>query len=84
MTSVFSHISVSLDGRVAGPRPTLKDSLGEGGMQLHEWVFGLEAWRSSHGLEGGTRSVDGEAVQACQRDIGAYVMGRGMFGGGPG
>jgi dihydrofolate reductase len=84
MTTVFSHISVSLDGYAAGPRQSPDNPLGEGGMQLHEWVFGLEAWRSSHGLEGGTRSVDGEVVQACQRDIGAYVMGRGMFGGGPG
>jgi dihydrofolate reductase len=84
MTSVFSHISVSLDGRVAGPRPTLKDPLGEGGMQLHEWIFDLDAWKLSHGLGAGLRNVDSDVVQASIDGLGACVVGRGMFGGGPG
>jgi dihydrofolate reductase len=84
MTSVFSHISVSLDGRVAGPRPTLQDPLGEGGMQLHEWIFELDSWKLSHGLGSGVRNVDSDVLQASLDGLGACVMGRGMFGGGPG
>src|SRR5215207_8322215 len=46
-------ISMSLDGYVAGPRQSVKDPLGIGGEQLHEWVFPLAAWRAPHGLPGG-------------------------------
>jgi hypothetical protein len=45
MTRVLLDISMSLDGFVAGPRPTLKDPLGEGGERLHEWVVKLATWR---------------------------------------
>jgi hypothetical protein len=44
---------MSLDGFVAGPRQSVENPLGVGGMRLHEWVFGLAVWRASHGLEGG-------------------------------
>ena len=51
--SVFRfQMAVSLDGYVAGPTQSEKDPLGIGGMQLHEWVFELEAWRRQTGLDG--------------------------------
>jgi len=75
---------MSLDGYVAGPNPTLEDPLGENGMQLHEWVFGLESWRSQHGLEGGERNEDDELVTRSLANVGAQVMGRRMFSGGSG
>ena len=84
MSSVISHISVSLDGFAAGPRPTLEAPLGEGGERLHEWALATDAWRRSHGREGGESGVDAEAIEASIRGVGAHVMGRGMFGGGPG
>ena len=84
MSTVISHISVSLDGFAAGPRPTLEAPLGEGGERLHEWALATAAWRRSHGREGGEPGVDAEAIEASIRGVGAHIMGRGMFGGGPG
>ena len=53
MSRLRFQVSVSLDGFSAGPNQSVENPLGEGGMQLHEWVFGLAAWRAPHGLEGG-------------------------------
>ncbi len=53
MGAVFADISVSLDGFVAGPNPSLDDPLGVGGEQLHEWAFAAQAWREAHGESGG-------------------------------
>jgi hypothetical protein len=50
---VKAHIAVSADGYVAGPNQSLEHPLGEGGERLHEWGFGLRAFREPHGLEGG-------------------------------
>ncbi|MDH6463599.1 dihydrofolate reductase [Micromonospora sp. A200] len=84
MTTVSCQISMSLDGYVAGPDQSRQDPLGRGGLRLHEWFFGLDAWRERHGLAGGERGVDAEVVDELTRDVGAYVMGRRMFGGGDG
>lgn len=84
MGMVSSQLSISLDGYVAGPEQSRQDPLGRGGLRLHEWVFGLDTWRAQHGLSGGDRGVDADVVEEMTRDIGAYVMGRRMFGGGDG
>jgi len=84
MGKVTADISMSLDGFVAGPDPDREDPLGVGGMALHEWVFGLAAWREPHGLEGGTTGPDNEVIEEASANIGAVVMGRRMFGGGEG
>jgi dihydrofolate reductase len=78
------QIAISLDGYVAGPNQSEENPIGEGGMQLHEWVFGLEAWRREHGLEGGDTNPSSAVVEAANENVGAIVMGRNMFGGGPG
>jgi dihydrofolate reductase len=75
-------ISVSLDGFVAGPNPTLELPLGEGGELLHDWAVGLAAWRGRHGLAGGEESADSELVAASLAKTGAVLMGRRMFSGG--
>jgi dihydrofolate reductase len=77
-------ITVSLDGYLAGPNPSLEEPLGRGGMRLHEWAFELAAWRSEHGLEGGEVNGSTRVVEESIANVGAYVMGRSMFGGGPG
>jgi dihydrofolate reductase len=82
--TTFLNITMSLDGFVAGPDPTLEQPLGEGGEQLHEWVVGLESWRKQHGLEGGEENSDAELVRETHDRTGAYVMGRRMFSGGEG
>lgn len=84
MNTVRCQISISLDGYVAGPNQSLENPLGEGGMRLHEWVVATRSWRAQHGLEGGEPGADSEVVDDAVEDIGAYVMGRNMFGGGDG
>ncbi|HST34849.1 MAG TPA: dihydrofolate reductase family protein [Solirubrobacteraceae bacterium] len=78
------NIAMSLDGFVAGPNPSEQDPLGEGGMQLHEWAFELAAWREPHGREGGVVNESTPIVEGSQANVGAILMGRNMFGGGPG
>jgi dihydrofolate reductase len=75
---------MSLDGYVAGPNQSLQEPLGVGGEKLHEWLFPLKAWRAPHGLEGGEDNESSSIVEEVTADVGATVMGRNMFGGGPG
>ncbi len=84
MSKVFADISISLDGFVAGPSPTLEDPLGVGGERLHDWVIGLEAWRKRHGLEGGDTTPSSAVVEEGVARQGSVVMGRRMFSGGDG
>jgi dihydrofolate reductase len=78
------QISISADGFVAGPNPSEDDPLGEGGEQLHEWVIKLAAWRQPHGREGGEVNASTPVMEEALDNVGATVMGRKMFGGGPG
>ena len=84
MGKVVAEISLSLDGYVAGPNPTLEKPLGDGGDQLHEWAIRLKSWREPHGLAGGETGPDDELVAESLRATGAVVMGRRMFSGGQG
>jgi dihydrofolate reductase len=84
MGNVILDISVSLDGFVAGPEPTLDEPLGKGGEQLHEWAFAAKAWRERHGLEGGEEGLDSQLVADGLDRVSATVMGRRMFSGGEG
>jgi dihydrofolate reductase len=84
MSTVTCHISMSLDGFVAGPNQSTDNPIGEGGMRLHEWVFATASWREQHGLEGGEHGADAEVVDEVVQGVGAYIMGRKMFGGGDG
>jgi dihydrofolate reductase len=77
-------IAMSLDGFVAGPAQDVDNPLGIGGMRLHEWVFPLAAWREPQGLTGGEVNESTPVIEASTAGIGATVMGRNMFGGGPG
>ena len=84
MTKLRLSISSSVDGYVAGPTPSEDDPLGVGGMQLHEWAFKLAAFRKEHGQEGGETNASSAIIEETLDNLGAYVMGRNMFGGGPG
>jgi dihydrofolate reductase len=81
---VVVDISMSLDGFVAGPNPTLEEPLGEKGEELHEWVVRTNYWRERHGLEGGEEDEDSEVIREASSSVGASVMGRKMFSGGSG
>ncbi len=84
MSKLRFRISMSLDGFVAGPRQSVDNPLGIGGMRLHQWVFPLKIWRAMHGLEGGEVNESARVVEESLANIGASVMGRNMFGGHPG
>src|SRR5688572_23067374 len=84
MTKVTFEISMSLDGYIAGPNPTLDDPLGQGGEQLHEWVVRTASWRERHGLEGGEENADADLLAEGLATTGAIIMGRRMFSGGEG
>ena len=74
------QVAISLDGFIAGPNQSEENPLGVGGMALHEWVFNLAAWRSSHGLEGGEVNASTPVIEEAQSNVGATIMGRNMFG----
>ncbi len=78
--SVYVDISVSADGFVAGPAMGPEEPLGEGGEQLHEWVFATRLWHEMTGEDGGATGLDDDAMRTARR-AGATVMGRHMFGG---
>jgi dihydrofolate reductase len=82
--AVICDISVSLDGFVAGPNQTLEQPLGEGGEDLHEWIFGLKSWRERHGHEGGETGPDDDVMAEGIQRKGATIMGRRMFSSGAG
>ena len=84
MSKVRAQISVSADGYVAGPNQSKQNPLGEGGESLHDWVVALKAWREPHGKEGGEVNESSSVVEESKANVGAEIMGRGMFGGGPG
>ena len=78
------QVAISLDGYIAGPHQSVENPLGVGGMDLHRWLFDLEVWRASEGQEGGDVNASTAVMEEAQANIGAVVMGRNMFGGGPG
>lgn len=84
MPQLKLDITMSLDGFVAGPDPSLDDPLGQGGERLHEWVVATQSWREQHGLDGGEVNADSEIVAETTASVGAHIMGRRMFSGGSG
>jgi dihydrofolate reductase len=73
-------MSMSLDGYVAGPDQDLEHPLGVRGPRLHEWIFETRTGREMIGEAGGTTGVDDDFLAAGFDGIGAWVMGRNMFG----
>jgi dihydrofolate reductase len=86
MGRVICHQSISLDGFSAGPNQSVDNPVGEGGERLHEWMFETAAWARMQSLAARRETPDSAIVDqiASNPDVGAYVMGRHMFGGGEG
>jgi dihydrofolate reductase len=84
MSLVTCQISISLDGYVAGPNQSLNDPIGEGGMRLHQWAFATDAWNEAHGRTAGERTADSKVAAEMMQGLGAFIMGRNMFGPGRG
>ena len=75
-----NSFSVSLDGYGAGPNQTVQDPLGVGGETLHHWVVGTRTFQTILGNEGGSTGVDDEFAQRGFANVGAWILGRNMFG----
>lgn len=76
--------SMSLDGFVAGVAQGPEHPLGVGGELLHAWMRELAAWRQQAGLDGGLTNESTKMLEEEDVGIGSVIMGRSMFGGGPG
>jgi dihydrofolate reductase len=72
--------SVSLDGYGAGPNQNVDHPLGVGGAALHEWLFATRTFQKLIGSEGGETGVDDDFAARGFSNIGAWIIGRNMFG----
>lgn len=82
MTQVrVASFSISLDGFGAGPNQDIDNPLGVGGADLHQWVFPTRTLqRVLFGAEGGTTGIDDDFAARGFANIGAWILGRNMFG----
>jgi dihydrofolate reductase len=72
--------SVSIDGYGAGPGQALEHPMGLGGMALHEWVFPTRFFQAMIGKDGGSTGIDEDFAARGMAGIGAWILGRNMFG----
>lgn len=77
---VVRSFSISVDGYGAGPEQSLENPLGIGGRDLHGWAFETRTFRRMFGGEGGSTGVDDEFAARGFINIGAWILGRNMFG----
>jgi dihydrofolate reductase len=84
MGIVTAHMSMSLDGYVAGPNAGAGNPLGDGGVLIQQWMFDLASFREIQGLTGGQTNKDDEELRQRFAPTGAVVMGRRMFDEGEG
>ena len=75
-----SSFAVSLDGYAAGPNQSLENPLGVRGPELFEWFFATRTWKQMHGHQGGSTGVDDQWAQRGMENVGAWILGRNMFG----
>src|SRR5215831_8901635 len=75
-----SAFSISIDGFGAGPGQSEENPLGVGGRALHEWAFATRTFRRMFGAEGGSTGIDDEFAARGFANIGAWILGRNMFG----
>lgn len=75
-----SCFAVSLDGYAAGPNQSLENPLGVRGPELFEWFFSTRTWKQIHGQEGGSTGVDDQWARRGMENVGAWILGRNMFG----
>jgi dihydrofolate reductase len=72
--------SISIDGFGAGPRQDLNNPLGVRGFELHPWFQQTEVFKKIHGQSGGTTGIDNDFAAQSFENVGAWILGRNMFG----
>lgn len=75
-----ASFSMSIDGFSAGPNQSLENPLGIGGLALHEWAFPTATFQRMHGNGAGTTGIDNDFAARGFSNIGAWILGRNMFG----
>ena len=72
--------SISLDGYAAGPNQSLENPLGLRGPELFAWFFPTRTFRQMQGQDDGTTGIDNDWAQRGMENVGAWILGRNMFG----
>ncbi len=81
MTRVrVESFTISLDGYGAGPDQDVENPLGVGGRDLHQWFIPTRTFQRTHGTGEGTTGIDNDFAERGFRNIGAWILGRNMFG----
>jgi dihydrofolate reductase len=75
-----ASFTISLDGYGAGPDQDLEHPLGVGGHDLHRWFIPTRTFQRTHGSGDGTTGIDNDFAERGFRDLGAWILGRNMFG----
>lgn len=75
-----SAFTISADGYGAGPEQSLEQPLGRRGEELHGWLTGSRTFNTLYGREGGATGVDDGYAARSMEGLGAWIMGRNMFG----
>lgn len=77
---VVRNFAISLDGYGAGPDQSLQNPLGVNGEELHQWAFKTRTFHRMFGKEGGSTGTDEKFSEKSFENIGAWILGRNMFG----
>jgi dihydrofolate reductase len=77
---VVKGFGLSIDGYSAGPSQSLEHPLGINGPELMDWFFHTRVWREMHGQPGGDTGVDNGIAKQGFENMGAWILGRNMFG----
>lgn len=75
-----SNFAISIDGYGAGPHQDLEHPLGVNGPELMECFFHTRVWRRMHGYDDGETGIDNQMAELGFSDVGAWILGRNMFG----
>src|SRR5262245_34935012 len=75
-----ASFAISLDGYGAGPNQDLENPMGHFGADLMEWFFHTRVWRAMHGHPVGETGVDNHMAEQGFDNVGAWILGRNMFG----
>jgi dihydrofolate reductase len=71
---------MSLDGFSAGTDQSLENPLGVRGPEIMEWFFPTHVFKSMHGAGEGEKGIDNAMAVSGFENIGAFILGRNMFG----
>ncbi|MDR8393740.1 dihydrofolate reductase family protein [Aliifodinibius sp. S!AR15-10] len=79
MSNIVFEVGMSLDGFIAGPNGGPDNPIGDGGTDIHLWMYELKSWRKRLGMEGGIENQNDKIMRHSFERAGAYIMGRRMF-----